>query len=224
MTKIILGMVMLTTLSWSATEYTLYDDQDSVNFAELVANVVAPQQNYQSKLQEMHITIKNNSYKLKSSVELKELYDEFSCDKEFELTFESKYNLFEYYDSISSRHVLIVSDLYNIRPSRAFADDKAILHIVLNETDIKKLYRRKKAKILLSTDIFSDKVLSKELAKLRKQNKFNRKLEPTIRVSLNPMDLQNTLKESEQQHSVCMKQKEEKETPVNKLKNYFGFN
>lgn len=179
--------------------------------------------------EKMDITIRNNTFSIESSCKLsKEIYgDDLTCQRKFELIFDSKFGLFEYYNDINHRNVKIATSLYNIIPYRAYANNKSILHVILNKSDIEKLFETKSAEIILSEDIFSEKVLSKERDRINDSKTslylpLLYELKPTISFSLDSSYLNTLLEESDKQYSICMQQKKEQEKPINRLKNYFG--
>jgi len=177
--------------------------------------------------EEMKITLKHGTNIIKGYCKLEPfLYgDKLDCIKKFDVTLESKYHVFEHYSSI--RYLNISTSLYNIYPLKSYANNKSVIHLILSEKDIRRLYESESAKIILSTDIFSENLLSKERAKIARLKGLSFPsaivLKPTITISLNPYSLNRILKESNSQYSECMKQKAEQEKPLNRLKNYFKF-
>jgi len=152
----------------------------------------------------MKITLKNNTYNLKSSCSYNIIDDGYLNEpywnkKKYEFIFESKYHIFENYHLLKQYNDLIifVTDLYTIQPVKVYADNKSVIHVFLSEEDFKNIFKSSSVKINFNPKLFSFSLLEKEYKRYRPNDTFTYNYEyyvkPSITLSLDKNDLQSYL-------------------------------
>lgn len=152
----------------------------------------------------MKITLKNNTYELKSSCSYNGTNDTFLNSpswnqKKYEFIFESKYHIFENYQLLKEYNDLIIfaTGLYTIQPIKVYADNKSVIHVFLSEDDLINIFKSSSVKINFNPALFSPILLEKEYKNHRPNDTFifnyENYVKPSITLTLNKSDLQNYL-------------------------------
>ena len=172
----------------------------------------------------MKVTLKNNTFDIYNDCSApNRLYsNDYKCDRNYIIKLESKYNVFENYSQYRSNGAKIVTDLYTIYP-RIYNPNKSEFSLYLSEDDLEKLFRSHKIKIIFDLDLFSEKLLRRELKSINSFAYDISILEPTVILNLSNQSI-NVLKDNcKRGHDVCMKKLDTLNSPTNRLKRFFNF-
>jgi len=158
----------------------------------------------------MKITLKDNTYSIKSNCSYK---------KRYEFIFESKYNIFENYKLLNDNFydlISFVTDLYTIKPFRDYADNKSVIHLFLEEEDFKNIFKSSSVKINFDSKLFSSSLLEKEYKKYRPNDNhfiynYEYYVKPSITLSLDKNDLKYYLNECNKEYSQYLAEQKEEE-------------
>lgn len=162
----------------------------------------------------MKITLKDNTYNLKSSCSYNS-GEPFWNEKKYEFIFESRYHIFENYQLLNKYLITFITNLYTIQPVKAYADNKSVIHVFLSEDDFKNIFKSSSVKVNFNTKLFSSSLLEKEYKKYRPNNTFIYNYEdyvkPSIILSLDKNDLQFYLNECNKDYNRYLAEYKQKE-------------